>query len=158
MPPPLPEPAPLAYTENMRHALLLLLACTSLAAHAEEVGRFFFTPQERQALDARHSGAPAPSADTSSAATPASDLGPDISVQGIVKRSSGKFTAWVNGTAYDEKSASHLLRSPGKSSAVIITAPEAKHSLTLKAGQSGSLSSGAITDAYQAPPASGSRQ
>lgn len=138
----------------MRRVLFLLLATAPLASHAEELGRFFFTPQERQALDAQHAVTPPAASPSDTGAASAGNLGPSIAVQGVVKRSSGKFTAWVNGTPYDESSAGQLLRAPGKNGAITITSPETKRPLTLKAGQTVNVGNGAITDVFQpAPPA-----
>jgi hypothetical protein len=67
-------------------ALALLLA--ALPARAGELGRLFFTPERRAALERQRSldirEIPAVEGDT-------------LSVQGLVQRSGGRSTAWING-------------------------------------------------------------
>jgi hypothetical protein len=72
-------------------ALLLALLPAGPAA-AQELGRLFFTPEQRAALDARRAARlpdkPAAVAES-----------PTTRVDGYVKRSSGKSTVWVDGEA-----------------------------------------------------------
>jgi len=72
-------------------ALLLALLPAGHAA-AQELGRLFFTPEQRAALDARRAARlpdkPAAAAES-----------PTTRVDGYVKRSSGKSTVWVDGEA-----------------------------------------------------------
>jgi hypothetical protein len=72
-------------------ALLLALLPAGGAA-AQELGRLFFTPEQRAALDARRAARlpdkPAAVAES-----------PTTRVDGYVKRSSGKSTVWVDGEA-----------------------------------------------------------
>ena len=57
---------------------------------AQELGRLFFTPEQRQALDARRK-ARVPDKPATAVASPTTRL------DGYVKRSSGPSTVWVNG-------------------------------------------------------------
>ena len=72
-------------------ALLLALLPAGPAA-AQALGRLFFTPEQRAALDARRAARlpdkPAAAAES-----------PTTRVDGYVKRSSGKSTVWVDGEA-----------------------------------------------------------
>ena len=72
-------------------ALLLALLSAGPAA-AQQLGRLFFTPEQRAALDARRAARlpdkPAAVAES-----------PTTRVDGYVKRSSGKSTVWVDGEA-----------------------------------------------------------
>ncbi|HXU41641.1 MAG TPA: hypothetical protein VN675_04895 [Burkholderiales bacterium] len=81
---------------------LLLLAAASLAlvpaARAQELGRLFFTPDQRTALDARRK---ARVPDKPAAAAVAS---PTTRLDGYVKRSDGPSTVWVNGEGLLETS------------------------------------------------------
>jgi len=71
--------------------LIFLTALVSFSsAHAEELGRLFFTPAQRQQLELATQKAPAP-ADTPRA----------ITVNGIVQKTGGKRTVWLNGTAQE---------------------------------------------------------
>jgi len=67
--------------------LLVLLAQCALCG-AQELGRLFFSPAERDALDARRSG--------KSSSTPAAAQAP-VRIDGYVLRSGGRPTVWVNG-------------------------------------------------------------
>jgi hypothetical protein len=77
-------------------ALTLFLA--GQACLAQELGRLFFTPEQRAALDARRK---ARVPDRPSAAVVAS---PTTTLDGYVKRSGGRSTVWVNGEALPEGS------------------------------------------------------
>ena len=71
-------------------ALLLLLPAGQAAA--QELGRLFFTPEQREALDARRK---ARLPDKPAASAPS----PTTRIDGYVQRSRGKSTVWVNGEA-----------------------------------------------------------
>ncbi|HYT47414.1 MAG TPA: hypothetical protein VEL04_03260 [Burkholderiales bacterium] len=80
----------------MTRALCLLLLALGLggisgACNAQQLGRLFFTPEQRAALDARRK---ARVPDKPAAAAVAS---PTTRLDGYVKRSSGPSTVWVNG-------------------------------------------------------------
>lgn len=81
-------------------ALLAFLACMLLApaAQAQELGRLFFTPDQRAALDARRR---ARVPDKPSAPTVVS---PTTRLDGYVQRSQGPSTVWVNGDSQLETS------------------------------------------------------
>jgi hypothetical protein len=82
----------------MKRILLLLgsLACLSSGgALAQELGRLFFTPEQRQALDARRK-ARIPDKPAAAAASPT------LRLDGYVKRANGRSTVWVNGESTDD--------------------------------------------------------
>jgi len=78
----------------------LLLACMAIflvtSAQAQELGRLFFTPEQRNTLDARRK---ARVPDKPAAAAVAS---PTTRLDGYVRRSAGPSTVWVNGEALPE--------------------------------------------------------
>lgn len=80
--------------------LAFLVAALLLApvAEAQELGRLFFTPEQRAALDARRR---ARVPDKPAAATVVS---PTTRLDGYVKRSQGPSTVWVNGEGQLETS------------------------------------------------------
>ncbi|HUQ24059.1 MAG TPA: hypothetical protein VM140_00215 [Burkholderiales bacterium] len=80
--------------------LLLFVLCVlaTPASHAQELGRLFFTPDQRAALDARRK---ARVPDKPAAATVVS---PTTRLDGYVKRSTGPSTVWVNGEGLLETS------------------------------------------------------
>lgn len=88
-----------------RFALVLLAAIVS-PTHADDLGRLFFSAAERQALDAARATAalpvpPPPSVSTTDvqllAESPTDIATPPVTVNGIVSRSVGPSSAWVNG-------------------------------------------------------------
>ena len=83
---------------NRVRALLVLLLIAPSLGNAQELGRLFFTPEQREALDARRK---ARVPDKPAAAIVVS---PTTRVDGFVKRSGGPSTVWVNGEALPEGS------------------------------------------------------
>jgi len=85
----------------MRAALALLLGGTLLAAQAgagaQELGRLFFTPDQRAALDARRRAR----VPDKPAAVP-QVVHPVTRVDGAVRRSGGRSTVFVNGEPVQE--------------------------------------------------------
>jgi hypothetical protein len=85
----------------MKRMLPLLLGAAFWTAAspvaAQELGRLFFTPEQRNALDARRKARmpdnPAAAAVTAS---------PTMRLDGYVKRSGGRPTVWVNGESVDD--------------------------------------------------------
>lgn len=76
-------------------ALLLAAAALPPAAGAEEaLGRLFFTPERRQSLERQRKL-------NTQDAMPANE-DPTLTINGIVTRSSGKRTSWVNGVPQNE--------------------------------------------------------
>ena len=111
----LPSPfAPPAPTRALLLAMLSgALALGAPAVRAEEqLGRLFFTPAERQQLDGQRPFA----SDGRSLDAQA------LTLNGLVLRSSGRHTAWINGVAQDAD-ASGLARAAG---------PQAPGRLTVK--------------------------
>lgn len=74
-------------------ALGCALLGTTGVASAEELGRLFFTPQQRQDLDRQRDTPLAPAPASASVASVESR----VTVNGHVARSSGKTTTWING-------------------------------------------------------------
>jgi len=70
---------------------------------APPLGRLFSTPEQRTELDARRSGAGQPAAAPPLAAPPApAALPPPVELNGLVQRSSGRSTVWLNQDAQQE--------------------------------------------------------
>jgi hypothetical protein len=71
---------------NFPTIICALALTTSVPAHAEELGRLFYTPEQRAQMDIEHAR------DT----TPANS--PNVmSIDGIVQRHGGERTVWING-------------------------------------------------------------
>jgi hypothetical protein len=86
---------------NITTRVILLSAALLFAgpAAAQELGRLFFTPEQRAALDARRKArVPDKPAAVQQAESPVTRI------NGAVQRSGGKSTVWVNGEAVPEGS------------------------------------------------------
>jgi hypothetical protein len=127
----------------MRRTLLLALLCAAGAAQAaDELGRLFFTPAQRAALDARRK---ARVPDRPAAAVVAS---PVTRIDGYVKRSQGPSTVWMNGESLSEGSPeAPRIESPrGGDGRVSISVGEGGHRVRLKPGESLDRGSGEVKD------------
>ena len=78
--------------------LILCCAATALAqAQPPQLGRLFSSPEERAQLDAARSGTPPAGAVQAPAPPPAPPPpGPPLELNGLVQRSSGRSTVWLN--------------------------------------------------------------
>ena len=128
-------------------AALALLALTLLGttiAGAQELGRLFFTPEQRAALDARRK---ARVPDKPAAVQQAEH--PITRVNGAVQRSGGRSTVWVNGETIQEggqpESAKVAPREPG-AGRVTLPAGEGAQRYNLRVGESLDRSSGEVRD------------
>lgn len=72
----------------MNKLLLIVLLTLPLAARADDLGRLFFTPEQRAQLDYEHARN-APTDDTSDGST--------LVINGIVQKNGGARTVWING-------------------------------------------------------------
>lgn len=118
--------------------IALTLAATAIApmAASDELGRLFFTPEQRQQLDQRRANPiderPAVAAQSEESL---------VTVNGRVTRSSGKTTTWLNGVPqYDSRPA-------GAADRIRLGAGASRPSV--KVGQTLDRTSGAIRDGLQ---------
>ena len=79
--------------------LIPLLLCVAFCPEpfAQELGRLFFTPTQREVLDARRRAR----VPDKPAATPLV-ISPTTRLDGYVRRSDGRSTVWVNGDTADD--------------------------------------------------------
>ena len=132
---------------------LLLLAPP--AGAAEPIGRLFFTPEQRASLDVARSKRTHAAVATEKTEESAPAPGPEtVTYEGLVRRSDGRNTVWLNNRAVSEKQAAEsLVRSVGADGSVTLRAPQTGRDLSLKVGQSAELTSGTIDEAYARRPA-----
>lgn len=118
-----------------RPALLLfgafLPALAGSAAAAENLGRLFFTPQQRQDLDRRRQANIQESTVT---------VNSSLTVEGQVSRSQGKSTVWINGVPQESS------RRPPDPTRVAIPMGEGETSVSVKIGQTLDKVRGRIKD------------
>ena len=117
-----------------RAVLLLVLVLLPPCAPAQEIGRLFFTPEQRAALDARRRArVPDKPAATPTAASPTTRL------DGYVRRSQGPSTVWVNGASVDEAT-------PGSDARVSVPVGDRGARVRLKPGETLDRNTGEVHD------------
>ena len=105
----------------MRNAIFAagaILVCGACAA--EDLGRLFFTPQQRQELDRRRA---------SNAQEALVSRDSTLTLNGFISRSGGRTTTWLNGVPQED---SHRSADPAQ---VKIQPGEGEPEITLKVGQ-----------------------
>lgn len=137
----------------MKSAAPLLIPVAALwlasvpAAGAQELGRLFFTPEQRAALEARRK-ARLPDR------PPAAEVveSPTARVDGFARRSGGPSTLWVNGQALPEGSQQEGLRvrpRPADPSRVTVEIGDSERKFDLKVGQTIDRGTGEVKDALR---------
>ena len=112
----------------------MLCATFSQVLWAQEVGRLFFTPEQREALDARRRArVPDKPAPTPTAVSPTTRL------DGYVRRSDGRATVWVNGDTADDSR-------PLADGRVSVNVGDGPGRVRLKPGEVLDRGSGEVTD------------
>lgn len=110
-------------------SVAVLLACGGALAEESSIGKLFFTPDRRAALDGQRQ------LDVQQARVLE---GEKLSVDGVVKRSSGKSTVWINGVAHHDRTVASEVqprisdRNPGR---VVLQAGDGPPA-SLRVGQS----------------------
>jgi hypothetical protein len=114
---------------------------------AADLGRMFFTPAQRATLDnARKQNIRNEVGSENAQAAPVPQ---NVSVNGVVRRSDGKNTVWINNRAVGAQQARDINVAPGKNdNRVKLTVPQSGHSFELKVGQTADTVSGTITEGY----------
>ena len=122
-------------------ALLGATAATDTAA--QDLGRLFFTPDQRAALDARRKARVPDKA----AATPQVES-PVTRVNGVVQRAGGKSTVWVNGEAIPEAAQAGAQGTPRPAGTGRVSVPlgEGSKGLDMRVGESLNRGSGEVSD------------
>ena len=75
--------------------------------------------------------------------------GARITLDGLISRSSGKNTVWINGIPQTENQGIHFTRKKGVPDAARIRLPDNKKEVSLKVGQSLDTVSGQVREPYQ---------
>lgn len=128
----------------MRRAAVALLACVLLApaaVGAQQLGRLFFTPEQRAALDARRK-ARLPDKPAAVAVSPTTRL------NGYVMRSSGKSTVWLDGYAVPDNVQPEGLsvRRGSDPSRVTMILGESGRRVDVRVGETVDRATGDVTD------------
>ena len=121
----------------LRNTLLAAAVFSAFPCEAQELGRLFFTPDQRAALDARRK---ARVPDKPAAVVVAS---PTTRVDGYVKRGGGRSTVWVNGESLPEGPSEARI---GDGERVSIPLGEAGRRATLRPGEVLDRGTGEVRD------------
>jgi hypothetical protein len=122
----------------------LLIACALLGsaaaiAQTAPIGRLFYTPAERAQLDMKRGGVQAPPPDpVPQPAAPVATPEP-VTLDGIMRRSSGRATLWLNQAPQDATGA------VGRGAAYTLRLPSGQQVL-VKPGQRVDMSAGTVRD------------
>ncbi|MCC6534020.1 MAG: hypothetical protein IT531_15835 [Burkholderiales bacterium] len=129
---------------------------------APQLGRLFFTPAERAALDdmRRRPQAPAVATAAKPAEKPAPPAAPApeyVTLNGVVRRSDGATTVWLNRKPVrGAQSEQGIVVAPAARTAspadVTVRVPQTGRVVDLKVGQQLEVNSGRIQEGYRAPP------
>ncbi len=140
--------------------LAAALVLVSFDAEAQRLGRLFSTPEERALLDElrreRKIVAPDPQVTEIVPDTPTVE---QVTINGVVLRSGGTNSAWINGRQVDAgartREGVRVDTSPADGGRVKITLPSGAETIDLKPGQKIDVDSGVVVEAYER--ASGAR-
>ena len=132
---------------------LVALLCISAGAPAQDVlsGRLFTSPEQRAKLNqARKLGYKVDENNSG----PQSDKPLSATVDGIVTRSSGNTTTWINSVAQPEgqhNATMSVLQQPGHDPAILIKTDSGKR-VRLKVGDTVDMQTGAVRKVYESSP------
>jgi hypothetical protein len=122
---------------------LIVLLLPAAPAQAQELGRLFFTPEQRANLDARRK-ARVPDKPAAAAVV----ASPVTRVDGYVKRSAGPTTVWINGESVADNAPEAPRIDTGRADggAVSITVGEGGARVRLKPGEALDRGNGEVRD------------
>lgn len=130
----------------LRVTLTVLLLAGTAFAQAGDLGRLFFTPEERAAMERERltTHIPISRADGAGAVT----------FNGYVKRSSGESTIWLNGIAQPPSGRNRIAVTENSHALGEITVklPDSRRAYPLKVGQTLYLGNGKIREGYSQAP------
>lgn len=125
-------------------AVILALAAT---AQAENIGRLFFTPEQRILLDNAR-GQKVKIEVEEQTAEPAPDI---VSLNGMVRRDDGHTTVWLNNRAVSDRTTTGgvtILPQGTASDPVLFTMPQTDRAISLRVGQNLDVTTGQVVEPY----------
>ena len=138
----------------------VLLACMLLAgaarcaqAQVPQLGRLFSSPEQRAQLDAQRYGPPPGSAAQAAppAAPPPPPPAPPLELNGVVQRSSGRSTVWLNQAPQTEPH-NQLARDRAGTPGTLTLRLSTGQQVLLKPGQRYDPASGRVSEADEVRP------
>lgn len=147
----------------MRDWRIRLLACCALVAAAlpapapaqERLGRLFFTPAQRASLDVARSQRARAALATERAEQEATPVPQTITYSGVLRRSDGRTTVWINNQPVHDRESAGAAAIVGRvrpDGSVTLQVPQSGRSVTLKPGQSVELLGGTVEEGYSRRP------
>jgi hypothetical protein len=142
---------------RLAFATMLASLLVPLAAYAQSLDRFFFTPAERAELDvarAKKKQTPAPGP-LSEAPAASSQQSQTLTYTGVVRRSDGRSMLWINGRLGDEQEALAGLDVHGRVRADGSMSLQSQHGETaiqVKVGQSVEVHTGSVAERSRREP------
>ena len=133
------------------------LVCCALAAAAtpapaqERLGRLFFTPAQRASLDIARSQRARTTLATEKPEQEAAPVPQTITYSGVMRRSDGKLTVWLNNQPVHDRlsaGAGAIVGRVRPDGSVTLQVPQSGRSVTLKPGQSVELLGGTVEEGY----------
>lgn len=121
----------------------LFAALTSVSCAGQELGRLFYSPAERAALDA---GRQAGTRRAVAAETPA-----PLRIDGYVRRSGGGATVWVNGKTFSDGALEGVRIAPGSwnPGEVVVSRRSKGSDLKIRVGSTVDAGSGVVLDVIE---------
>jgi hypothetical protein len=131
---------------------LALLAPVAALAAEPALGRLFFTPTQRAALEeARRNNIRGEALAAQAVAKPKTPSPRDVVVNGLLMRDDGMSVIWVNGKAIDNETRDGLRVSPNASRESVVLRDLANgRALRVKVGQRADLLNGRVQENYEA--------
>ena len=141
---------------SVRFTAIVLMLCAGSAASAE-LGRLFFTPAQRATLDnarKQNLAIEIGNDNEQAAPPPPAPVPQNVSVNGLVRRSDGKSTVWLNNRAVTDNAGGIDVSTLKNDDRVKLSVPGSGRSVDLKVGQTVEIVSGTIEEAYarRTPP------
>lgn len=133
--------------------LTALLANNAVLAQDETLGRLFYTARQRAALDANIDS-------TSRRTEKPIPIPPSVTLNGVVTRSDGEQTVWIDGRPYHRTETGDLkvIIKPSEPSVAEIKVRGVSESRSLRVGQQLDPVSGETFEAFETPPHEAQRQ
>ena len=130
-----------------------LPAAVPVATAAESLGRLFYTPEQRSSLDAARIKRTRTSVGTEEGATekpPAPPQPEVVTYGGMVRRSDGSTTVWLNDRALQDKDlrSAAVMGRIRPDGSLTVQSPQTGRSVDLKVGQRAELLSGTVEERY----------
>jgi hypothetical protein len=136
----------------MRWLVFIIFMLPLVSSAAEPLGRLFFTPQQRATLDNARGQKIKIDVEVEPETPTALEI---ISVNGVIKRSDGQSTVWINNRPLNENRAPSGIKIISRSAddaRVTLQLPQSSRNVDLKVGQNLDAITGQIQESYQRPP------